>query len=212
LAQRLGASPGDQASQAVFGQAGWLRDSPAGKQRKFRAREAIRLATTGFEWRATTGWFGCMSVVDSLHAGSAELDVRLFGVLPVARATGPAAVKGQLLRYLAELAWAPDAILRNSTLVWAVLAPSKFRVGVREGDISAQLELTLGADGRIASVYAPDRPRHENGVFVERPWHGRFFEYQRHASRWIPSGGEVGWTLDNSFVTWHGELTSWTLE
>jgi len=40
-----------------------------------------------------------------------------LGVIPVARAERSSALmRGELMRYLAELAWAPDAFLFNTTL------------------------------------------------------------------------------------------------
>jgi hypothetical protein len=50
--------------------------------------------------------------------GEGLLEARLFGSLPLAGAAGPLADKSELMRYLAELAWAPHAMLHNPQLSW----------------------------------------------------------------------------------------------
>jgi hypothetical protein len=156
------------------------------------------------------GWF---SVVDRLGDEHAEIEIRLLDLLRLVHMSGSSALlKGELMRYLAELAWAPSAILHNPRPFWDVIDASTFRVSTASHESRAAVELTLNADGRIASVFAPDRPRKEGNRFVERPWHGRFFDYRAHLGNWLPFRGEVGWTVDGqSFVVWRGELTSWTL-
>jgi uncharacterized protein DUF6544 len=70
-----------------------------------------------FEWRASTGPFGCISVIDALKDGRADSEVRAFRRLRIAGVRGgAAAAKGEIMRHLAELAWAPDAILYNPSL------------------------------------------------------------------------------------------------
>jgi len=121
--------------------------------------------------------------------------------------------KGEMMRYLAELASAPDAILQNPYLVWRVLHQDRLSVSLDSGSARAEIEIGLDREGRIFSVFAPDRPRKEDARFVERPWSGRFSNYRRHAGRWLPFSGEVGWELGGEeFIAWRGELTSWSFE
>jgi hypothetical protein len=94
----------------------------------------------------------------------ARSELRLFGLLPLSGSPPDrtALHKGQIMRYLAEIPWSPDAIVRNRTLEWTGLSnglrvshPSVF------GRFSVDIE--FDADGRIDQVSAPDRPRLENG-------------------------------------------------
>ena len=81
---------------------------------------------------------------------------------------------------------------------------------VQHGNVSCGLDITLDDEGRIGSVFAPDRPRKEGKHFVERPSRGRFSDYRTHRGRWLPFKGEVDWILDQSPVNvWQGELTHW---
>jgi hypothetical protein len=209
LAARLGAACG---SLVTLRQRGTMRDSPEGRERRFRAVQTIRLQRPEFAWRASAGPFGCIAILDALQGGEARLEVTLLGLLRIAHIGGGAAIaKGEIMRYLAELAWAPDAILCNRALVWTVVDARTLRVGAAAGEAQAEVELRLDDSGRIGHVQAEDRPRKEGRGFVERPWRGRFFDYRQHLGRWLPFAGEVGWVLDGqSFVAWRGELLGWS--
>ncbi len=114
------------------------------------------------------------------------------------------------MRYLAELAWAPDALLHNHTLDWDVIDDRGLAVRYSEGAIQAAVDLLFDDKRRIGAIFAPDRPRYEDGRFVERPWHGRFFDYRQHEGRWLPFQAEVAWIIDNrEVVVWRGKLTGW---
>jgi len=213
LAARSGATGDASLSTVALKQRGTMRDRPEGREMRFRASQTIDLRRSAFEWRAWTGPFGCISVLDALRHGEAELDVRAFGLLRIAGVEGgAAAAKGEVMRYLAELAWAPDAILRNPSLAWMVIDGRTLRVSAGQERARGEVELRLDADGRIAHVLAQDRPRQEGSGFVERPWRGHFFDYRRCQGRWLPFAGEVGWVMhERSFVAWRGEMLSWTV-
>jgi hypothetical protein len=180
---------------------------------RFRASQTINLRRPEFVWRASTGPFGCVSVTDALRDGEAELEVRAFGLLRIASvAGGAAAAKGEVMRYLAELAWAPDAILCNPWLAWTVLDGRTLRVSAGQDQARGEVELRLDESGRIADILAEHRPRKEGSTFVERPWRGRFFDYREHHGRWLPFAGEVGWVLEGqAFTAWRGTLLNWTI-
>jgi hypothetical protein len=209
LAIRLGAD--GKSDRVHLIQHGTMTEGPGKSWMRFSATDTIELATTAFDWRARTGPFSCLTILDRLSPGGVLSEVRLLGMFPLARSPSDetALLKGQIMRYLAELPWAPDAILRNRSLEWSV---RKRGFGVshlsRLGRFTVDLE--LNADGSIGWASALDRHRLENGRFVERAWRGRFSDYRLHCSRWIPFKGEVGWVIDEGLTTvWRAELTAW---
>jgi hypothetical protein len=116
------------------------------------------------------------------------------------------------MRYLAELPWAPDAILTNKMLEWSV-GEQTMTVSTDSGTGRFSVTFALDPQGRITSVSAADRPRTEGSHFVERPWQGVFTDYRRHCGRWLPYKAEVGWVLDGRPVTvWQGTIKTWELE
>ena len=56
-------------------------------------------------------------VCDALNDGIGRLEVTALGFIPLVRTVSTSAlVRGEPMRYLAEFAWAPDAILRTPAL------------------------------------------------------------------------------------------------
>jgi hypothetical protein len=150
-------------------------------------------------------------VRDGLIDGEGRLDVRAFGFIPIVRVRGsPALTRGEVMRYLAELAWAPDAILRNSALRWREDGPDRLIVAAASGEAAAEIVLSLGSEGRISGAFAPDRPRAVKASFVPTPWQGRFSDYRRHDDTWLPFAAEVAWVIDgDEAVCWQGRIERW---
>lgn len=180
---------------------------------RFSARQTIALRHVAFSWRAKVGPLGCISVIDALTGGRGLLDVRLFGMLRLAHADGPATDKGEIMRYLAELAWAPDAILANGSPDWTVIDERTLRVAAGDARARGEVAFHLDDRGRVASIRAEDRPAMEGKNIVERPWIGKFADYREHQGRWLPFAGEVAWVLDGQeFVYWRGKLIKWSID
>lgn len=160
---------------------------------------------------ARTGPLSTFTVVDRLSTDETTSELRFLGVVPLSRSpSDPDALrKGQILRYLAEIAWAPDAILRNASLhregkgaVIRVSAPGRYN--------RCCVDLELDEEGRVGRAMASARPCMENGKFVERPWQGRFWDYRKRRSRWLPCRGEVAWVIDGiPSKVWEGTITEW---
>ncbi|RYZ12158.1 MAG: hypothetical protein EON61_08990 [Alphaproteobacteria bacterium] len=210
LALRLGANTRAGRDVALM-QTGRMRQDPASGWMKFSARQTISSHACAFEWRARTGPLGMVSIRDALSGGEGALDVRVLGFIKIAhRDPSPALTRGELMRYLAEVAWAPDAILFNTALRWRSDGPDRLMVGAGAGDAEAEVTLTLDSDGRIASVFAADRPRGVKDTFTPTPWQGRFTDYRQRQGFWLPFSGEVSWAIGAStFVYWEGRIEEW---
>jgi hypothetical protein len=77
----------------------------------FTATQTISSRACLFDWRARVGPFGMILARDVLTESEGQFDILAFGVIPIARAEhNSALMRGELMRYLAEIAWAPDAI------------------------------------------------------------------------------------------------------
>jgi hypothetical protein len=114
------------------------------------------------------------------------------------------------MRYLAELAWAPAAILLNTTLRWRDDGPDTLAVSAGAGETASEVMLSLDSDGRIAGGFAPDRPRSATAPFLPTPWRGRFSDYRLHSDLWLPFAGEAAWEIDGKGVLyWQGRIELW---
>ena len=209
LAARMGARADVATGFVQLEQSGQMWRTPGGPPSDFTARQTIRHDAPGFLWRAAMG--RTVVVADYFVAGTGGLEVMLLGVFPIARTVGGvAANQGEALRYLAELPWSPDAILVNRALDWTVVDAKSIKVATGVGAERGEVTFDLDEDGRIVRAGAPSRAYAEKGGTTARPWHGRFWDYQRVGGRFIPIQGEVAWTLDaGDFVYWRGRILVW---
>ncbi|MEP6563896.1 MAG: DUF6544 family protein [Mesorhizobium sp.] len=212
LALRLGAKPEMGRTTVKLTQTGRMKQRlGATSWMSFTATQTIDTHECAFDWRARVGPFGMISVRDALKSGQGQLDVVALGVIPVARAEHSSALmRGELMRYLAELAWAPDAILFNTTLRWREDGPDRLAVSAGSGETAAEVTLNLDSEGRIAGAFAPDRPRSATAPILPTPWRGRFSDYRLHGNIWLPFTGEVAWEIDGKeIIYWQGRIERW---
>ncbi|MEO1193858.1 MAG: DUF6544 family protein [Pseudomonadota bacterium] len=191
-----------------------LRFSPEGSWHEMTGDSRVSTAQTAFVWQGSLkrGPLTIVTVLDSLIGGEGLMQARLLSLLPMASATGEACDQAQALRYLGELAWAPDAILQNRALAWRELDPNRLEVSAMTPDGPTSLRLIFEA-GDIVEVQADARPRATDGGLEPTPWQARFWDYQQIGPRRLPSKGEVAWILpEGPFVYWRGLVTDWRLD
>ena len=214
LAMRLGAQSDAARSIVSLTQAGRMkRKLGAESWLSFGAAQTISTDSCCFAWQARFGPLGMITVSDTLDGGGGRLQATALGFIPLARAgPTPALTRGELMRYLGEIALAPDIILANPSLNWRSDGADRLVVGAGTGALAADVTLTLDSDGRIGSIFAPDRPRSPTGPFLPTPWRGRFWDYRQHRGRWLPFAAEVAWEVDGTSETyWKAEMTSWDI-
>lgn len=214
LARRCGADPNlVPGAEVTMRQTGVMRADAAQPWKAFRARQTIAIDRMGFVWRARTGPLGCVSITDALEDAGGRLTVMALGVIPLVRlGADDKLTRGELLRYLAELPYSPDAILHNRGLQWEAPDANTLRVTGSHAGVSARIEFTLDPDGLIASAYAPDRPRLEGATTVERPWRCTISDYRSHQGRRLPFAGEAAWIIDGvETPVWRGRIEAWAL-
>jgi hypothetical protein len=202
-----GGSPAVRA--ATLRQTGTMRADAHSAWHRFTAVERFTTQPVGFTWDASmqVGPFNLLRVRDSYAAGEGASELTFGGIVPLLRRRGtPAMRSGALLRYLAELAWLPTALLPNERIAWSALEADRARVTLHDSGTTVGLDMTFAEDGSITSVRA-ERYRVVGGRFVLTPWIGRFSEYTRVHGMMIPLAGEVAWGLpDGPAVMWRGRL------
>lgn len=214
LALRLGASPARIGGPDTLTQSGRMKlKLESDLWLPFTASQTLEVTSCAFSWRARFWPLGYLTVLDALVAGMGRMDVTALGVFPVVRAKASAALtKGELLRYLAELPYVPDAMLHNPTLEWRDAGSNQLAVATGTGDVRAEVLFTLDPDGRIASVRAEDRPRSAVPPTLPTPWEGEFADYRLQQGRWVPFAGQVAWVIGGQRrLYWRGVLTGWSL-
>ena len=185
----------------------WLK--PDGRALRFRAVEELTVEDVAFTWSAKVriAPLVSMHVVDSYAGGEGRLEARLFGA-PVIRAAEQETALAEAMRYLAELAWVPQALSANRALAWDVVDEQIVEVSTPVGDARALVGLRFDRAGDLMAVFG-DRPRCEGRKIVPRHWVGLFRDYAEVGGIRIPTEAEVYWDLpDGPFTYWRGTVTS----
>lgn len=212
LAARCGAKPERKVRFAHFAQTGQMWLAPGARPMDFEARQTVSSTAGGFLWRAGAGPFGVVKVADYMVGKRAGLEVRAFGALTLAEEVGsPDSMRAEAIRYLAELAWNPDAILFNHAIDWTVIGERRLKAALGAGRARAEVVLELDGIGLIVGASAADRPRMEHGRFAPAPWRARCWDHAWMDGRMIPLAGEASWDLAGTeFAYWRGRVFRWS--
>jgi hypothetical protein len=177
--------------------------------RPFTSTQRVTLAPAGFDWRARIRLLPGLSirVRDAFVDGQGLLEARLLG-LPLASLRGGAELaRGELMRFLAEAAWYPTALLPAPNLQWSPLDHSSARAELTTAGVSTSLVFRFRADGLIESVRSEDRGRIVRGQTIPTPWEGRWSDYAERDGMRIPLSGEVAWLLPGRrHCYWRGQV------
>jgi hypothetical protein len=170
----------------------------------------------GFDWNARITILPGIPVLvhDAYIAGEGILQASLFGLFSLVnmRGTGDIA-KGELMRFFAEAAWYPTALLPSQGVSWQAVSDRSAQGTLTEGDINITLLVTFSEQDLIDSVQAEARGRTVGGKVIPTPWYGRFWNYEERSGMQVPIDGEVAWSLPNDAKPyWRGSLTGMIYE
>ena len=121
--------------------------------------------------------------------------------------------QGELLRFFAEAAWYPTALLPSQGVQWAAVDDRSATATLKDGTTSVTLLFRFNADDMIDSMRAEARGALIDGVSVPTPWEGHWSKYELHDGMCIPSEGEVAWLFSaGPKPYWRGRITNITYE
>lgn len=209
-----GLAGGELARGLSFEQSAEMRLQRGADWRSLTARQTIGVARPGFAWVAAmrAGPVPVVRVLDSYVDGAGLLDVRLLGAVRLSAYEGPEAALSEALRYLAELPFAPDAILANRAIEWEARADG-IAARIETAGGTAEVVFTFDAAGDIVGVLAKGRPaRMPDGSIVPLDWRGTFSEYAEIGGRRIPMVAEVGYVYPERYESYFkGRITAFAL-
>ncbi len=175
----------------------------------FTSDQAVTTNPPGFDWEARIRVAPGVSVFvrDAYVIGKGILKASLAGLYTVAELPdSPELAHGELMRFLAEAAWYPTALLPGPSLRWEEVDGTRAKVTLEDGGTTVSLVFHFGPDGLIRKVRTESRPRTVGGRIVEEPWEGRFRAWEEHGGMLIPTGGEVAWiTPEGPQAYWRGK-------
>ncbi|WP_225984775.1 DUF6920 family protein [Noviherbaspirillum aerium] len=164
----------------------------------------------GFDWDARIEVMPGLNVHvhDAYVAGDGILHASLLGLFTVAHLHGNSEVaKGELMRFFAEAAWYPTALLPSQGVRWHAVDENSAAATLEDGDTKLTMLFTFTEAGLIDTVRAEARGRAVEGTIIPTPWQGRFWNYTQRAGMTIPLDGEVIWLLpDGPKPYWRGHI------
>lgn len=186
--------------------------SETGEQwRPFKSTQRVILRRPGFDWD------GCIEMApgltgrvhDAYIAGEGILHATLLGLVSLVEMRGdPDVAAGELMRFFAEAAWYPTALLPSQGVRWETVDDTAARATLTDGEIRLTMLFRFNEAGLIESIQAEARGRAVKGEVIPTPWAGRWRNYQRRDGMLIPLEGEVAWLLpDGPKPYWRGRIT-----
>ncbi|MDZ7342094.1 MAG: hypothetical protein ONB27_12125 [candidate division KSB1 bacterium] len=178
----------------------------------FTSIQRVITQRPGFDWEARIHMApGLVARVhDAYIAGEGILHGSLFGLISIVKMMGTKEVaEGELMRFFAETAWYPTALLPSQGVQWQAVSDSSARATLQDGDIVMTMLFRFNDDGLIESVYAEARGRTTGGSVIPTPWEGRWSNYEVRQGMLVPMQGEVAWVLpEGRKPYWRGRITS----
>jgi Family of unknown function (DUF6544) len=185
-----------------FAQGGW---------RPFRATQHFSADRPGFVWDARIFMAPFMPVYvrDAYAGGRAEMRGEILAMYPIVdQHDTQELAAGALMRYLGEAAWFPTALLPTCGVRWTAIDASRARATLTDRGTTVSLDVTFDESGDIVELFAPDRPREENGSYFPTPWRVRMLETAARDGIRIGVKSEVEWVLpEGPRPYWRGTIT-----
>jgi len=177
----------------------------------FTSDQVVVAQRPGFDWNGRVAMAPGLPVLvhDAYVAGEGVLHASLLGLVPVVdmRGTGEVA-KGELMRFFAEAAWYPTALLPSQGVRWEAVDDRSARATLEEGDVTLTMLFTFDEEGLIDTVSAEERGRAVGGEVVPTPWRGRHWNYEERGGMLVPISGEVAWLPpEGGKPYWRGHIT-----
>lgn len=180
--------------------------------RPFSSTQRVITQRPGFDWEARIAMLPGLPVRvhDAYIAGEGMLHASLFGLVSVAdQHDTPEMAQGELLRWFAEAAWYPTALLPSQGVRWEAVDDTSAKATMQDGATSVTLLFRFNADDLIESVRAAARGALIDGVTVPTPWEGRWNAYELRDGMRVPIDGEVAWMFPAGPKTyWRGHITN----
>jgi hypothetical protein len=178
----------------------------------FTSRQRVVTRRPGFVWDGRVVMLPGLAVHvhDAYVAGTGILHPAILGLFTLIDLRGEGDVaQGELMRFFAEAAWYPTALLPSQGVRWEAVDDRSARATLVDGTLSLTLLFRFDDQGLIESARAEARGRTVGKTIVMTPWEGRWSHYQARDGMRVPITGEVAWLApEGRKPYWRGTITS----
>lgn len=181
------------------------------KWRPFTSDQKVVTRRPGFDWDARIQMMPGLKVMvhDAYVAGEGILQASVLGLFSVAAMRGTRDVaEGELMRFFAEAAWYPTALLPSQGVRWEAIDAHSARATLADGPITITMQFRFTDENFIDTVRAEQRGRSVGDEVIPTPWQGRFWDYEERSGMIVPLEGEVAWLHpEGARPYWRGRIT-----
>jgi hypothetical protein len=166
------------------------------KWKPFTSRQRVVIRPPGFLWDAVIAMLPGVGVCvrDSYVAGEGRVHAAVLGLFTMADVHGGGEIaRGELMRFLAEAAWYPTALLPSQGVNWDAVDERSANATFADGGLALTLLFKFNDADLIESVRAEVRGAMVGKSILMIPWEGRWSDYQLRDGMTVPLTGEVAW-------------------
>ena len=191
--------------------------SQTGEQWKsFTSRQRVTTRRPGFVWDARVAIMPGVAVLvhDAYVAGVGILKPSVMGLYALADLRGEGEIaRGELIRYFAEAAWYPTALLPSQGVQWEPVDDHSATATLVDGAQRVTMKVHFDNAGLIASCRIEARGATVGKEIVQMPWESRLSDYTEREGMRVPSAGEAAWlTPQGRRPYWRGTIACATYE
>jgi hypothetical protein len=177
----------------------------------FASDQRVVTQRPGFLWDGRVAMMPGLSVHvhDAYVGGVGALHAAILGLVTLVdmRGTGDVA-EGELMRFFAEAAWYPTALLPSQGVRWEAVDDRSALGTLTDGAITRTMLFRFNDAGLMDTVHADARGRSVAGKVVPTPWEGRWSNYELRDGMQVPMDGVVAWLLpEGPKPYWRGRIT-----
>ncbi len=181
------------------------------KWNPFTATQIAIAQPPGFDWDGHIQIVPGLNafVHDTYRSGVGNLHASLLGLFTVAEMHDtPELNQGELMRFFAEAAWYPTALLPSQGVHWTAIDNNSARGTLTDGKTTVSIVFWFNSEGTIDTFQADARYGTFNGKLSAMPWIGRLWNYALRDGMYIPLNGEVGWRRpEGTWLYYKGQIT-----
>jgi hypothetical protein len=185
--------------------------------KRFTSWQRVVTRLPGFMWNARISMMLpglAVRVVDSYIAGKGLLHAALLGLFTVAKVEGGGEIaRGEFMRFFAEAAWYPTALLPSQGVRWEAVGEHSANASIVDGPLTLTLLFRFNDAGLIDSVRAEARGGMVGNKVVMMPWECSTSDYAVRDGMTVPITGEAAWMRpDGRKPYFHGTIRSLNYE
>ena len=179
-----------------------MRTKPDAAWMPFTATQYFTIDPPAFVWSASVKAGSLVTIAgrDKYENGRGNMVIKPLYIFEAANSSGEQVDQGALLRYVAEMAWFPQAAV-SDYLQWEAVGENEARVTMTYGGLSASGIYTFDNQGRVIGFHAK-RYGDFDGISRKETWSVVTKEHRSLGSLYVGCVSEVTWKLQDGDFHW----------